>query len=90
MIVRRGDDDDDDDHDHDHDYYSHTLHLFYYLYTYLFMIRYERSKQFDQLTFMLGEGKPPTEGFKDWRLLGVPGMRPTVIAFFVTIQGGSR
>ena len=28
--------------------------------------------------------------FKDWRLLGVSGMRPTVIAFFIIIQGGSR
>ena len=56
----------------------------------MIFFRYERSKQFDQLTFMLGEGKPATEGFKDWRLLGVPGMRPTVIAFFVTIQGSRK
>jgi hypothetical protein len=28
--------------------------------------------------------------FKDWQFLGASGMRPAMIAFFITIQGESR
>ncbi len=46
----------------------------------------ERYKTFDELTCRLGEGLHPIEGFFDWRQQGVPGLRPTVIDFFVEVQ----
>ena len=45
-----------------------------------------RHKQFEELTFRLGDGKPPQGGFDDWRQEGCPGMRPLMIDFFTTVQ----
>lgn len=45
-----------------------------------------RQQQFDELTCLLGEGRQPMLGFKDWRLHGAVGLRPYMISFFSTVQ----
>lgn len=48
----------------------------------------ERNNCFDEFTAMLGDDVLPREGFpeSDWRLHGVKGYRPLVVAFFNNVQ----